>query len=60
MLFLVIEHFKNGDPVPVYRRYLGQGRLMPAGLEHVSSWVTQDLARCYQVMACEDRAALEA
>ena len=32
---------------------------MPDGLEYVSSWITEDLARCYQVMRCADRALLE-
>jgi len=59
MLFLVIEHF-NGDPVPVYRRFREQGRLAPGGLRYVSSWVTEDLQRCFQVMECDDLALLEA
>ena len=59
MHYLVIEHF-NGDPVPVYRRFRDQGRLAPEGLRYVSSWVTDDLQRCYQVMECDDPALLEA
>lgn len=60
MLFMVIEHFRDGDPVPVYARFRAEGRLAPAGLRYVSSWVTADLTRCYQVMACEDRRLLDA
>lgn len=60
MLFLVIETFRGGDPRPVYARFAERGRLAPAGLEYVASWVTADLRRCYQVMACDDRALLEA
>ena len=59
MLFMVIEHLKNGDPVPVYRRFRESGRLAPAGVTYVASWVTTDLACCYQVMDCADRAALD-
>ena len=59
MLFMVIEHFRNGDPVPVYARFRERGRLAPEGLTYVSSWVTADHAHCYQVMACEDRALLD-
>ena len=59
MHFLVIEHFRNGDPVPVYQRFRAQGRLMPEGLEYVSSWITEDLTRCYQVMAAADRSLLD-
>lgn len=58
-LYLVIETFRGGDPVPVYRRFRDRGRLAPAGLRYVASWVTTDHRRCYQVMACADRALLE-
>jgi hypothetical protein len=60
MLFLVIENFKNGDPLPVYRRFRDHGRLAPADVKYVSSWVTEDLARCFQVMECPSRASLDA
>lgn len=59
MLFLVIEHFVDSDPPPVYRRFAEVGRLAPEGLEYRGSWVTADLVRCYQVMECDDRALLE-
>lgn len=60
MLFMVVEHFKGGDPAPVYRRFREQGRLAPPGVDYVGSWVSDDLARCYQVMEAVDRAALDA
>lgn len=59
VLYLVIESYRNTDPVPVYRRFREQGRLAPEGLRYVSSWVTADLARCYQIMECEDRRLLD-
>jgi hypothetical protein len=59
MQFLVIENFRDGDARPVYRRFRDQGRLMPDGLTYIASWVTADLARCFQVMACDDRALLD-
>lgn len=59
MLFLIIERFRGGDPVPVYRRFREKGRLAPDGLTYVSSWVTEDLGRCYQVMETADRALLD-
>ena len=59
MLYMIIEHFRNGDPLPVYRRFRDHGRLAPDGLRYVSSWVTHDLRRCYQVMECDDLALLE-
>ena len=54
MLYMVIEHFKHQDPVPVYRRFRDQGRMTPEGLEYVSSWVDTKLERCYQVMETSD------
>ena len=59
MLFMVVEHFKNGDAVPVYRRFREQGRLAPPGLNYVNSWVTSDLTRCFQIMEAPDRALLD-
>jgi hypothetical protein len=59
MLFMVVELFKNGDAVPVYRRFREQGRLAPTGLTYVSSWVTSDLTRCFQIMESPDRTLLD-
>jgi len=58
MLYMLVENFRGGDPVPVYRRFRDQGRLAPEGLRYVSSWVTDDFRRCFQVMECEDPALL--
>jgi len=59
MLYMIIETFKNGDPVPVYRRFSAHGRMAPETVKYVSSWVTADLKKCYQVMECEDSTQLE-
>jgi hypothetical protein len=59
MLYVVIEKFRGGNPLPVYRRFRDQGRLAPEGLRYVASWVTEDLRRCYQIMECEDRSLLD-
>jgi Domain of unknown function (DUF3303) len=59
VLYMIIERFRNRDPVSVYRRFRNQGRLAPDGLKYVSSWVTLDMDRCYQLMECEDRQILE-
>jgi len=58
-LYMVIENFRNGDAAPVYRRFRDRGRLAPAGLSYVSSWVSDKLDRCYQLMEAEDRALLD-
>ncbi|HEY7187667.1 MAG TPA: DUF3303 family protein [Vicinamibacterales bacterium] len=59
MLFMIIEHFKGGDPIPVYRRFRDRGRMAPEDVRYVNSWVTSDLTRCYQVMESPDRARLD-
>jgi hypothetical protein len=59
MLYMVIESFQNGDPLPVYRRLRDQGRLMPEGIEYRGSWITHDLRRSFQVMECTDRRLLD-
>lgn len=58
MLFMVIENFRNGDAAPVYERFRERGRMMPAGLNYVNSWITTKLDRCYQVMECDDEKLL--
>jgi hypothetical protein len=58
-LYMVIENFRNGDAVPVYRRFRDRGRVTPTGLLYLSSWVSDKLDRCYQLMETEDRALLE-
>jgi len=58
-LYLIIETFRNGDPGPVYRRFKERGRMAPAGLDYVSSWVTEDLKHCYQIMETSERTLLD-
>lgn len=59
MLYMVVEHFKGKDAVPIYRRFRERGRMAPEGLGYVSSWVDEELARCYQVMEANDRRLLD-
>jgi uncharacterized protein DUF3303 len=59
MLYMVVENFNNGDPLPVYRRFRDHGRLAPEGLQYVSSWVDEKLERCFQLMETDDRGLLD-
>ena len=59
MLWMIIERFRNGDAVPVYRRFRERGRMAPEGLRYINSWVTEDFTTCYQVMECDDRVLLD-
>ena len=58
-LYMVVEHFKNKDAVAVYRRFRDCGRMTPEGLRYVSSWVDEQLERCYQLMETHDRRLFE-
>ena len=59
MLYMVVENFRGGEAVPVYRRFRDKGRRAPEGLRYVSSWVTTDLRRCFQIMECDELSLLE-
>jgi hypothetical protein len=56
---MIVERFRDGDPVPVYRRFRESGRLAPEGLEYISSWVDEDLRVCFQLMETPDRRLLD-
>ncbi len=43
MLFMVVEHFRDNDMVPVYQRLRHEGRSLPNGLEYVDSWIEANL-----------------
>jgi hypothetical protein len=57
MHYLVIERF-NDAPV-IYRRLSEKGRMMPEGLNYVSSWIDHNLKTCWQVLETEDFVLLE-
>jgi len=54
MLFMVVEKFRNQDARTIYRRLREKGRMMPEGLTFVSSFVSADVSRCFQLMECDD------
>jgi len=59
VLYMVVENFRNGDAVPVYRRFRERGRLAPEGVKYVASWVDEKLERCFQLMETDDRLLLD-
>jgi hypothetical protein len=59
MQFMIIERFRNRDPLPIYRRLRDKGRQMPDGLRYVSSWIEVNFERCFQVMECDDLTLLQ-
>lgn len=48
--YLVIETFRPGCRDAVYRRVAESGRLLPAGLAYLDSWVEDNGPRCFQLM----------
>ena len=54
MLFMVIETFRNQDAKAAYRRFRDKGRMLPDRVGFVSSYVTADLGRCFQLMEADD------
>jgi hypothetical protein len=59
MFFMVIEHFKNGDPKPVGDRFQRSGRMLPEGVTYHASWIDAPNSRCFQIMEASDREPLD-
>jgi hypothetical protein len=57
MLYMVIERFK--DVPKIYRRLHEKGRMMPKGLEYISSWIDLDLKTCWQIMQTDNPSLFE-
>jgi len=58
-LYMVVEHFKDKNAIPVYRRFRDFGRMAPEGLVYISSWVDEKFEHCYQLMETHDRTLLD-
>jgi hypothetical protein len=56
---MIVETYKNRDPVPVYRRFGDHGRLAPDGVRYITSWVDDKLERCFQLMEAEQRELID-
>ncbi len=59
MLFMVIEQFRPGKAVEIYRRFRERGRMAPDDVKYVASWVDLDFKRCFQVMEADNEARLK-
>jgi hypothetical protein len=57
MHYLVIEKFK--DAPAIYKRFDDKGRMMPEGLNYISSWIDHNLKTCWQIMETGDFVLLE-
>jgi len=52
--YMVVETFLPGCKEKIYERFYAKGRMMPAGLHHVNSWLEKDGYRCFQLMETDD------
>jgi len=52
--YMVIEHFAPGALSAVYERFQEKGRMLPAGLVYLDSWLEKDGQRCFQLMETND------
>lgn len=59
MLFMIIEKFRDNDPIPAYQRLKDTDRSMPEGLEYIDSWIEANFGRCFQLMRCSDATLLQ-
>ncbi len=59
MLFMVIERFKDGDMLPIYKRVRDEGRRLPDDLKYIDSWIEPNFSRCFQLLECADLRALQ-
>jgi hypothetical protein len=57
LLYMVVEGFRQGA-APVYARAAEQGRLLPAGVRYLESWVDERMDRCFQLMQADDMGRL--
>jgi hypothetical protein len=56
---MVIEHFTKAAR-PVYERARERGRMLPAGLVYIDSWIDErTLDRCWQLMEADDTALFD-
>ena len=51
---MVVEHFRVG-PAPIRERFLRDGRMLPADVSYLGSWIDPVGERCFQVMEAEGR-----
>lgn len=55
--YMVIETYKQGCLEEVYSRFRANGRMMPADLIYVDSWLERNGNRCFQLMETDNPAS---
>jgi len=57
--YMVIETFLPGCKAKIYERFHARGRMLPAGLNYLDSWLEKDGDRCFQLMETNDAALFQ-
>src|SRR5688572_29523254 len=50
MHYMIIEKFHKGKVKALYHRFDEKGRMLPDGVKYIDSWISEDVAVCYQLM----------
>lgn len=53
MQYMIIEKYHTGKVKAVYQRFAEKGRMLPAGVQYINSWINEDVTICYQLMEAE-------
>jgi hypothetical protein len=59
MQYMIIERFHPGKVKEIYSRFDEKGRMLPAGLSFINSWINQSVTVCYQLMETESRQLID-
>jgi hypothetical protein len=53
MQYMIIEKYHAGKVKEVYQRFAEKGRMLPAGVQYINSWINEDVTICYQLMEAD-------
>lgn len=59
MQFMIIERFRPGKVKDMYRRFEEKGRMLPDGVQYISSWINEEVTVCYQVMEAKNHSGIQ-
>ncbi|MEM7343872.1 MAG: DUF3303 family protein [Chloroflexota bacterium] len=57
--YMIIERFRPGCLEVVYERFAQQGRMLPAGLYYLDSWLEREGQCCFQLMKTDNPALFD-
>ena len=59
MKFMITERFYPDKVKALYQKLAKGGRMLPAGVNYIDSWIDQDLSVCYQLMESGSLGAIQ-